>query len=308
MKRANPYVFLLALGATMLLACGEPTNNGSKQPPESARGAGEPPSPTTGILTNTARPESPRPRPLESALRVKSVLEDPKSWDGKAVEIAAYVTAGSLDCSSRACTTSNPCCNDCKATLTLRDDKRDLPRDSLFIAKDGTTLACRGDNCSWNSKCDIAPGPWRLTGVVRAADEGPLLEIHKAVDLKRTDTPRAPAAAAAIEDIACDTNEECLVVTAPQCNRAGCSPPCGVFETGVVAVNARRVDTYRKRAEEAATERCRGVVCERCQGALPEIPVERYRAQCVKGFCEITEAPPAPGAAADQEADSLRGR
>jgi hypothetical protein len=112
------------------------------------------------------------PGKCRNVVTVEELRNNPDQWDGERVSIDGYINTGYAICTQMACTVDNPCCNSCGASQTLDDDQNSGTREGLTLVKDGETIGCGGNNCTYLDNCSVADGEFRALGVFHAGQYG----------------------------------------------------------------------------------------------------------------------------------------
>lgn len=131
-----------------------PRDGGPSADAEALDGALPDPCARTATITRTA----------------SAVVAEAAALDGLWVDVVATATIGPVNCTRRACTPEDPCCNTCTAELLL---------DGLFPLVAGACAArvgCAGDECNLVCTPPVLGFAQTFRGVVRSAPR-PHLEL-----------------------------------------------------------------------------------------------------------------------------------
>jgi hypothetical protein len=92
---------------------------------------------------------------------------------------------------------------------------------------------------------------------------------------------------------ACSRNADCVVIRHAVCTRGGCSPPCGVHNLGIAAVNKKAAEDFQTKRAKAAGAECANLECLECVGEVPTFRPEQYGTACLEKRCTLqdTEGP-----------------
>ena len=96
---------------------------------------------------------------------VKDLLANPTAYSGHYVALVGTVDIRTPMCTKIACSTANPCCNACSATLRLWDNKGDVASSQgIQLNVDGVVQGCSGNSCNYQDSCSMDVGNYFVGG------------------------------------------------------------------------------------------------------------------------------------------------
>jgi len=96
---------------------------------------------------------------------VAELLASPAAYDGHYVAVRGEIQRRVAACTKIACPISNPCCNQCHASLNLYDEGADpTTSEGVYLTEEDEQLSCSGTSCTYQNNCSLDTGNYWVSG------------------------------------------------------------------------------------------------------------------------------------------------
>jgi hypothetical protein len=114
-----------------------------------------------------------------TTVTVAELIAHPATYDGHFVAVRGAIQRRVAACTKIACSTANPCCNQCNAALNLYDAGADpTTSEGVYLTEGGDAVGCSGNSCDYQNHCSLDGGNYWVSGWFTLNDSvTPMLDI-----------------------------------------------------------------------------------------------------------------------------------
>jgi len=99
------------------------------------------------------------------SVTVAELLANPAAYDGHYVAVRGEIQRRVAACTKIACPITNPCCNQCHASLNLYDAGADpTTSEGVYLTEAGEPVSCSGTSCTYQNNCALDAGNYWVSG------------------------------------------------------------------------------------------------------------------------------------------------